>query len=41
VEASLPAAAVAIPAAAVCTGWRLLAVRRGWNAPRPPGVPST
>lgn len=41
VEASLPPAAVAVPAAAVCTGWRLLAVRRGWNAPRPPGVPST
>ena len=41
VEASLPAAAVALPAAAVCIGWRLLAVWRGWNAPRPPGVPST
>ncbi len=41
VEASLPAATVAVPAAVVCTGWRLLAVRRGWNAPRPPGVPST
>ena len=41
VEASLPAAAVAVPAAVVCTGWRLLAVRRGWSAPRPPGVPST
>lgn len=40
-EASLPPAAVAVPAAVVCTGWRLLAVRRGWNAPRPPGVPST
>ena len=41
VEASLPPAAVAVPAAVVCTGWRLLAVRRGWNAPRPPGLPST
>jgi len=41
VEASLPAAVVAVPAAVVCTGWRLLAVRRGWDAPRPPGVPST
>ncbi|MFP5253326.1 MAG: trimeric intracellular cation channel family protein [Actinomycetes bacterium] len=41
VEASLPGAAVAVPAALVCIVWRLLAVRRGWNAPRPPGVPST
>lgn len=41
VEASLPPAAVAVPAAVVCTGWRLLAVRRGWDAPRPPRVPST
>jgi uncharacterized membrane protein YeiH len=41
VEASLAPAAVAVPAAVVCIGWRLLAVWRGWNAPRPPGVPST
>lgn len=41
VEASLQPGVVAVPAAAVCIGWRLLAVRRGWNAPRPPGVPST
>jgi uncharacterized membrane protein YeiH len=41
VEASLPGAAVAVPAALVCIVWRLLAVRRGWNAPRPPGVPNT
>ena len=41
VEASLPSGVVAVPAAAVCIGWRLLAVRRGWNAPRPPGVAST
>lgn len=39
-ELALPAAAVAAPAALVCTGWRLLAVRRGWDAPRPPGVAS-
>ena len=27
----------ALPAAAVCFGWRLLAMRKGWNAPRPAG----
>ena len=27
----------ALPAAAVCFGWRLLAMRKGWNAPRPSG----
>jgi len=32
-EAGLRAAVVAGPAAAVCFGWRVLAVRRGWNAP--------
>ncbi len=37
VEASL----VAVPAALVCLVWRLLAMRRGWNAPRPSGAAST
>jgi uncharacterized membrane protein YeiH len=32
-EAGLRAVVVAGPAAAVCFGWRVLAVRRGWNAP--------
>jgi uncharacterized membrane protein YeiH len=33
-EAGLRTAVVAGPAALVCFGWRILAVRRGWNAPR-------
>ncbi len=33
--------AYAIPAAVVCTLWRLLAIRRGWQAPRPSGSAST
>jgi uncharacterized membrane protein YeiH len=33
--------AVAIPAAVLCFGWRLLAMWRGWQAPRPGGVAST
>ncbi len=33
-EAGLSAAAVAVPGAAVCFCWRVLAIRRGWNAPR-------
>jgi uncharacterized membrane protein YeiH len=33
-EAGLRTAVVAGPAALVCFGWRLLAMRRGWNAPR-------
>ncbi|QNN54733.1 trimeric intracellular cation channel family protein [Nocardioides mesophilus] len=37
VQAGLPTAAVAGPAALVCFGWRLLAIRRGWEAPRPSG----
>jgi uncharacterized membrane protein YeiH len=41
VELGVEEAVVAAPAAAVCIGWRLLAVRRGWNAPRPSGLPST
>ena len=40
-EAGLRAALVAVPAAAVCTGWRLLAMWRGWNAPKPAGSAST
>jgi uncharacterized membrane protein YeiH len=32
-ESGLRAVVVAGPAAAVCFGWRVLAVRRGWNAP--------
>jgi hypothetical protein len=32
-EAGLRTAVVAGPAAAVCFGWRVVAVRRGWNAP--------
>jgi uncharacterized membrane protein YeiH len=31
----------AIPAAALCTTWRLVAVWRGWHAPRPAGSAST
>ncbi|KAA1427694.1 trimeric intracellular cation channel family protein [Nocardioides antri] len=30
-----PTAAVAVPAAALTTGWRLIAIRRGWRAPIP------
>lgn len=33
--------AYAIPAAALCTSWRLLAVWRDWHAPRPTGSAST
>lgn len=39
-EAGLPGWAVALPAAVVCFGWRLLAMRRGWEAPRPRGSAS-
>ena len=35
-QVGLPGAAVAVPAAVVCFGWRLLAMRRGWVAPRAP-----
>jgi uncharacterized membrane protein YeiH len=37
-EAGLPDAWVAVPAAVICFGWRVLAIRRGWSAPRPPGT---
>lgn len=40
-EAGLRSAVIAVPAAAVCFGWRLLAMRRGWTAPRPAGASST
>jgi uncharacterized membrane protein YeiH len=40
-EAGLRTAVVAGPAAIVCFGWRVIAVRRGWNAPRPAGSAST
>jgi len=33
--------AYAIPAAVLCTSWRLVAVWRGWHAPRPTGSAST
>lgn len=37
----LPAAVVAPPAALVCFTWRVLAMRRGWHAPRPSASSST
>ncbi len=40
-SAGLPTWAFAVPAAAVASTWRLLAVWRGWNAPKPAGSPST
>jgi len=40
-EGGLRTAVVAIPAAVICFGWRMLAVRRGWNAPRAAGSAST
>ena len=33
-EAGLRTIVVAVPAAVVCFSWRVLAIRRGWNAPR-------
>lgn len=36
-EAGLRTIVVAAPAAAVCFGWRVLAIRRGWRAPRAGG----
>ena len=32
-ELDLPTAFVAVPAAALTIGWRLLAIQRGWKAP--------
>jgi uncharacterized membrane protein YeiH len=40
-RAGVQTAVLAVPAAAVCFGWRVLAMRRGWNAPRPAGSAST
>jgi uncharacterized membrane protein YeiH len=40
-EADVRTALVAGPAAIVCFGWRVIAVRRGWNAPRAAGSAST
>ncbi len=40
-EAGMATSVIAGPAAAVCISWRLLAMRRGWNAPRPAGASST
>ena len=40
-EAGLSIGVVAVPAAIVCLLWRLLAMRRGWNAPRPSSSAST
>jgi uncharacterized membrane protein YeiH len=34
-ELGAPTALVAVPAAALTTGWRLLAIWRGWSAPMP------
>ena len=41
VRAGVEPSLVAMPAALVCLLWRLLAMRRGWNAPRPSGAAST
>ncbi|GAB2752354.1 trimeric intracellular cation channel family protein [Nocardioides pakistanensis] len=40
-QTGLSTSAFAVPAAALATGWRLLAIWRGWQAPRPAGTPST
>jgi uncharacterized membrane protein YeiH len=41
VQVGLAPGTVAVPAAVACFGWRVLAMRRGWGAPRPAGVSST
>lgn len=41
VKAGVEPSLVAAPAALVCLVWRLLAMRRGWNAPRPSDAAST
>jgi uncharacterized membrane protein YeiH len=33
--ADVPTVAAAVPAAILCTGWRLIALQRGWRAPTP------
>ncbi len=40
-QAGLRTAVVAAPAAAVCFLWRVVAIRRGWNAPRASASSST
>ena len=40
-RAGVQTTVLAVPAAAVCFGWRVLAMRRGWNAPRAAGSAST
>jgi uncharacterized membrane protein YeiH len=40
-EAGLDTGLVAWPAALVCFGWRVIALRRGWNAPVAPRSAST
>lgn len=40
-SSALPTWTYAIPAAALCTTWRLVAVWRGWHAPRAAGSAST
>jgi uncharacterized membrane protein YeiH len=40
-EAGLHTGLVAWPAALVCFGWRVVALRRGWNAPVAPRSAST
>jgi len=40
-ESDLPTWTYAIAAAVLASSWRLLAVWRGWHAPRPPGAAST
>jgi uncharacterized membrane protein YeiH len=40
-ELGLAVGVVAVPAALVCLLWRLLALRRGWQAPRPSSSAST
>jgi uncharacterized membrane protein YeiH len=40
-QAGLRTAVVAVPAAAVCFLWRVVAMRRGWNAPRASASSST
>jgi uncharacterized membrane protein YeiH len=36
--AGLPLVVASVPPAMLCTGWRLLALRRGWQAPFPPSA---
>lgn len=40
-SAGLDTSMVAVPAAVLCFGWRILALRRGWSAPKPAGSAST